>query len=316
MSPCWHPHWDCHSGHSSDPGFNRANSHGELGGVKSASPTHGVCQSPRHPIFPSCTPVMTACHPSAQTPTMRQRTPALAKDKTPVATWPASQLRGKCSHSDAWDRVCLTSGHLLGTGEDERAPQEEVEVKHVGHLIGSHQRVGSAAPASSGHTTWQGEKSEIPDPACPHPGRDPLVPLGAHTRDVYQGGMAGKGLWVTGQGGKGKVTLVPSYREDASPAPKSPHSQAGRSGTFLPLLCHSLSPRVTTWRLPRRYHHQVRGISASPTGHRDGKNRGQGTAHPHPPHHPEGPPGCKDPCVGHRHPPTRCRNSLALAGKL
>lgn len=33
----------------------------------------------------------------------------------------------------------LTSRHLLGSGEDERAPQEEVEVEHVGHLIRSHQ---------------------------------------------------------------------------------------------------------------------------------------------------------------------------------
>lgn len=165
--------------------------------------------------------------------------------------------------------VCLTSGHLLGTGEDKRAPQEEVEVKHVGHLIRSHQRVGSATPASSGHTTWQGEESEKPDPACPHPGRDPLVPLGAHTRDVYQGGMAGKGLWVTGQGGKGKATPVPSYREDSSPDPKSPHSQAGRSGTFLPLLCpQPLSSCHNMATAPK--------ISPPSQGHQCQPNRPQG----------------------------------------
>lgn len=62
------------------------------------------------------------------------------------------------SHPDACNRVWLTSGHLLGTGKDKWAPQEEVEVKDVGHLIGSHQRVGSAAPTSSGHATWQEEE--------------------------------------------------------------------------------------------------------------------------------------------------------------
>lgn len=68
--------------------------------------------------------------------------------------------------------------------------------------------------------------------------------------------------------------------------------------------------------LPQKYHHQVKGSSTSPAGHRDRKTRGQGTAHSYPPCHPEGPPGRKDPCAGHRHPPTRCRNSFALAGKL
>lgn len=33
----------------------------------------------------------------------------------------------------------LTCRHLLGSSEDEWAPQEEVEVEHVGHLVRSHQ---------------------------------------------------------------------------------------------------------------------------------------------------------------------------------
>uniref|UniRef100_A0A8C3KSJ5 DUF4200 domain-containing protein n=1 Tax=Calidris pygmaea TaxID=425635 RepID=A0A8C3KSJ5_9CHAR len=100
----------------------------------------------------------------------------------------------------------------------------------------------------------------------------------------------------------------------SSPAPKSPCSPAGRLWTFLSL---SLSPAHLLVSqhsnlLPQRYHHQVRGTSASPAGHRDGKIRGQGTAHLSP----WGPPGYKYPCARLRYPPTRCRNSLPLAGKL
>lgn len=73
----------------------------------------------------------------------------------------------------------LTSRHLLGSGEDERAAQEEVEVEHVGHLIRSHQGIGSATPASSGHTAWQGKRriGNHTQPAQPGPtqARDSLV---------------------------------------------------------------------------------------------------------------------------------------------
>lgn len=51
----------------------------------------------------------------------------------------ASVLAWTHGHPGARSRVCLTSRHVLGAGEDERAPQEEVEVEGVGHLVGSHQ---------------------------------------------------------------------------------------------------------------------------------------------------------------------------------
>lgn len=84
-----------------------------------------------------------------------------------------------CSHLHVW--VLLTCRHLLGTGKDKRASQEEVEVKDVGHLIRSHQRVGSATAASTGHTTWQGEEEEggKPEPAsAPDLGQGPTGALG------------------------------------------------------------------------------------------------------------------------------------------
>lgn len=48
------------------------------------------------------------------------------------------------------------------------------------------------------------------NPACSHPGRDPPVPLGAHAHDIYPVGIAGKGLWIIVEGGKGEATMVSS----------------------------------------------------------------------------------------------------------
>lgn len=244
-------------------------------------------------------------------PTTRPRIPA---------QWP----RGQCPSLDMQSPQCLqpglpylqaSPGHQRGrAGAPGRGGGQRRRASHQEPPTSRQCRSGQRGPRDLAKGGGKWETSPSASPACPHPGRDPLVPTHViFTRWAWLArdcGSLGKGQRGAHHGAILKGRYQPCSQEPLQ-----------TSWAVRDIPAPTLSPACLLMSqhgdlLPHRYHHQVRGINASPGGHRDGKNRGQGTAHSHPPCHPEGPPGCKDPCAGHRHPPTRCKNSLALAGKL
>lgn len=87
-------------------------------------------------------------------------------------------------------------------------------------------------------------------PACLHAGKDLLVALGAHVGDIYQVGMAGKGLWAQ-RGAHHGVTLNGKHQ----PCPQEPPQS---SWELRDIPAPALSPACLLMQhcdlLPQRHH--------------------------------------------------------------